>query len=101
MTEQIFNLDNTDVKCGEGTPQISSITKTKSPLPPCICMNELVRLCQAGLGLLLPSFEAAALHLLSSSQILAPAASPGSSCSQKQQLGSSPELAWEPPNSDM
>ena len=27
--------------------QISSITKTNSPLPPCICMNELVRLCQA------------------------------------------------------
>ena len=55
MTEQIFNLDNTDVKCGEGTPQISSITKTNSPLPP--CMNERTGQAVSGLlGLLLPSF---------------------------------------------
>ena len=99
MTEQIFNLDNTDVKCGEGTNILNNKNKLSSP-----SLYERTGQAvsgRAGLAAAKLWLQAAALHLLSSSQILAPAASPGSSCSQKQQLGSSPELAWEPPNSDM
>ena len=31
MTEQIFNLDNTDVKCGEGTNILNNKNKLSSP----------------------------------------------------------------------
>ena len=52
MTEQIFNLDNTDVKCGEGTNILNNKNKLSSP-----SLYERTGQAVSGLlGLLLPSF---------------------------------------------